>query len=108
MISVKIYKCSNSYAGYTIEGHAGFAQYGKDIVCASVSAIAQNLVQTLRIFQVAHDLTMSKGYMNVRAYNPIASNLIQGMHKTLLEIQEQYPSNISVKVESIYEEGVSS
>lgn len=31
-----------------IEGHAGYAEKGKDIVCAAVSALYQTLVQTIQ------------------------------------------------------------
>ena len=31
----------------TVDGHAGYAEPGKDIVCASVSVLAQNLIQSI-------------------------------------------------------------
>ena len=31
----------------TIEGHANYAEHGKDIVCAAVSILAQTLIQTI-------------------------------------------------------------
>lgn len=33
--------------GVTIDGHAGYAEHGKDIVCAGVSVLAQNLISSL-------------------------------------------------------------
>lgn len=42
MIVVKIRKNSLS-----IDGHAGYAEVGKDIVCAAVSALAQGLLHSL-------------------------------------------------------------
>jgi uncharacterized protein YsxB (DUF464 family) len=33
--------------GITIEGHAGYAEPGKDIVCAGVSTLAQTLIESL-------------------------------------------------------------
>lgn len=38
----------------TIEGHAGYAEPGKDIVCAGVTALVQTLVKSF------HDLTEDK------------------------------------------------
>lgn len=35
-------------SGITVEGHAKYAEHGKDIVCAAVSVLAQNLIQSLR------------------------------------------------------------
>lgn len=31
----------------SIDGHAGYAEFGKDIVCAAVSALAQGLLHSL-------------------------------------------------------------
>ena len=42
MIVVKIRENSLS-----IDGHAGYAEVGKDIVCAAVSALAQGLLHSL-------------------------------------------------------------
>lgn len=33
--------------GLTVDGHAGFAETGNDIICAAVSALAQGLVHSL-------------------------------------------------------------
>ncbi len=33
--------------GLTVDGHAGFAKTGNDIICAAVSVLAQNLVNSL-------------------------------------------------------------
>ena len=33
--------------GIIIDGHAGYAEHGKDIVCAGVSVLAQNLISSL-------------------------------------------------------------
>ena len=33
--------------GITIEGHAGYAEAGKDIVCAGVTALVENLIDSI-------------------------------------------------------------
>lgn len=33
--------------GITVDGHAGYAETGKDIICAAVSVLAQNLIHSL-------------------------------------------------------------
>ena len=43
MVKIKVGKKSNSIIKLNIEGHAGFADKGKDIVCASISSIAIGL-----------------------------------------------------------------
>ena len=39
MIKATVSIKDNKYDGFTCSGHAGYADYGKDIVCASVSSI---------------------------------------------------------------------
>jgi len=39
MIRVKAVKKNGCYSLFESEGHAGFARYGEDIVCAAVSAL---------------------------------------------------------------------
>lgn len=41
---IEVYITENSL---TIEGHAGYAEKGKDIVCAAVSVLAQGLIHSL-------------------------------------------------------------
>lgn len=35
--------------GLTVDGHAGYAETGNDIICAAVSALAQGLVHSLNV-----------------------------------------------------------
>lgn len=34
--------------GITVDGHADYAEPGKDIVCAAVSVLAQNLIKSIK------------------------------------------------------------
>lgn len=48
MTKVSIYKNkSGEYVKFTCEGHAGYADYGKDIVCAAISILVINTVNSL-------------------------------------------------------------
>lgn len=51
MIKVTIYKNSNNeYVGFKSMGHAGYAEHGQDIVCAGVSALTINFVNSIEKF----------------------------------------------------------
>lgn len=41
---IKLIVVNVSEQGITIDGHAGYSGKGKDIVCAAVSVLAQNLI----------------------------------------------------------------
>lgn len=48
MIQITFYQTpAADYKGFTCSGHAGFDAYGKDIVCASVSVLVINTINSL-------------------------------------------------------------
>ena len=51
MIEVLFYrKESGALKGFQISGHAGYGESGNDIVCAAVSALSENLVNSVEAF----------------------------------------------------------
>lgn len=48
MITVDIIRDrDNDYAGFIFEGHANYSESGKDIVCAAVSALVLNCINSI-------------------------------------------------------------
>ncbi len=45
-----IYNDADELCGFRTEGHAGFAKKGSDIVCAAVSVLALNAVNSIEAF----------------------------------------------------------
>ena len=51
MINVTIFRdSSDEYRGLSLVGHAGYAEYGQDIVCAAVSVLFINTVNAIEKF----------------------------------------------------------
>ncbi|MBR6406807.1 MAG: ribosomal-processing cysteine protease Prp [Lachnospiraceae bacterium] len=51
MLKVTVYQDSDGQAqGFQISGHSGYAEAGSDIVCAAVSALAENTVNSIEAF----------------------------------------------------------
>jgi len=51
MIKITIYKNSeNRYIGFRSLGHAGYADSGHDIICAAVSVLVINTINTIEAF----------------------------------------------------------
>ena len=51
MIIISIYQNEEgSIIGFGSEGHAGFAKHGEDIVCAAVSALVINTINSIETF----------------------------------------------------------
>lgn len=54
MTTVTFHKTkSGDYKGFLCSGHAGFDRYGKDIVCASISVLVINTINSLE--EIAHE-----------------------------------------------------
>ena len=48
MINISIYQNEqDEYTGFRMEGHAGYAKRGQDIVCAAVSVLVINTINSL-------------------------------------------------------------
>ncbi len=64
MITINISRDAEGYIReFTIKGHADYAEYGKDIVCAAVSAIAYTAVGALDELAGVGDYSEKSGYM---------------------------------------------
>ena len=71
MTTITIYKSDKgSYKGFTCKGHAGYAMSGKDIVCAAISILVINTVNSLE--ELVNDETT--GYIDCRFPNEISEH----------------------------------
>lgn len=50
MIRVRAVKKHGRYRSFMIDGHAGYAEAGEDIVCAAVSALVINAINSIEQF----------------------------------------------------------
>ena len=50
MIHVKVDRDNGTYRKFSIDGHAEYAQAGQDIVCAAVSALVINTINSIEEF----------------------------------------------------------
>ena len=51
MIKVNVLSDSDgNYLGIEMKGHSGYAEHGKDIICASASALALNMANSVETF----------------------------------------------------------
>lgn len=101
MITVQ-FSDDNGVKALTVEGHAEYAERGKDIVCAGVSTIAQTLLGFLEYSDVDVDsqVSESSGYMHITAEssNTVADIAFQMAYVGMKQIEQTYPSHIEVYV----------
>lgn len=84
----------------TVSGHAMYDDYGKDIVCASVSSIITTSVNNIIKFdKEAIKYEVSDGYIKITLKKETREILIiiENMIEMLEELQKQYKNNIKIR-----------
>lgn len=82
-----------------ISGHANFDDYGKDIVCASVSSIVYTTINgILNINNTAIEV-IDNGKINIKilSSDDITNKLVNNMIVLLKDLEKQYPENLKIK-----------
>lgn len=92
---------SGEICGFSILGHSGYAEIGKDIVCAAVSSASYMVINTLTdIINIPVDVAVSEeGEMtaNINATGTISSrDLIEGFKLHMISLESMYPENLKV------------
>lgn len=96
---IKIKPISGEYRhGFIVEGHSNYAERGKDIVCASVSAITQTATLGLQLFGEI-SILKKDGYLSVSLndYSRDQEIILMTMLLGLTEIEEGYPEHVQVE-----------
>lgn len=95
MIKVKVEEKNKEVNKVMITGHALYDDYGKDIVCASVSSIVITTVNAiLRIDEEAIFVEEEPFVIEVKKSTEITKKLIENMISLLKELERDYPKNI--------------
>ena len=94
---IKVYREQNKII---IKGHADYDDYGKDIVCASVSSIVITTVNA--ILEIDRDAVIYKEEKDILTIellkqDEIIIKLIKNMINLLKELSNNYPKNIKVR-----------
>ena len=68
MITARLFQNSgNKYWGFEIEGHAGYAEEGEDIICSAVSVLALNTANSIEaLTNVKPICTMKDGFLSCK------------------------------------------
>ena len=93
---IKVKESSNTII---ITGHANFAEYGKDIVCASVSSIVTtsiNAALRLESNSLVYKEEKDKLTIEIKSTNKNILCIIENMLAMLTELADTYPKNIQI------------
>lgn len=102
MIKVLISAKDNNIKQINIKGHADYDDYGKDIVCSSVSSITITTVNAILMFDknyISYNEKKDNFEIIINENNDITNKLIQNMINLLTELSQDYPKNIKIEEE---------
>lgn len=107
MTKIEVLKREGRIVGYKATGHSGYADYGKDIVCAALSSIMQYpLVGMLDVLEVypKYDID-ADGYLKVNLESMPTNGkdreinvLLDSMVTMIIELSKLYPKNIKLVI----------
>lgn len=82
-----------------VEGHAGFAPPGQDIICAGVSALTQTLVQALDVLapgEAAFYIEPGKAVIQFQMHSEKSRLLVSSFFIGVEMIAQEYPENVTL------------
>lgn len=83
-----------------ISGHAGYAEYGKDIVCAGVTALTQTLIQSIENLtddKIEYRISSGKAEVEYRNLSEKSKTLVDSFFIGICLIAEEFPEYVKVR-----------
>ncbi|MGN0592443.1 MAG: ribosomal-processing cysteine protease Prp [Ruminococcus sp.] len=101
MIRILFFQQNGQPWGCKLSGHAGYAEEGEDIVCASVSSAVQLTANMLtEIFHINADVRSDENSVSIRLPHGCPSEgvkILMGLKLHAELLKEDYPKFIQIK-----------
>lgn len=81
----------------TVYGHAGYAEAGKDIVCAGVTALVQGLIRSIESLtsdQIQYDITPGRADIHFKDLSEAGKLLADSFFLGICLIADDFPEHI--------------
>ncbi len=108
MTSITVIKEDDRVLAFTCNGHAGYAKESEDIVCAAISILVINTINSIEALTITKPIVetdQESGYIHCSFEEDItddAALLIDSMILGLSQIKEQYGTKyIDVKIKEV-------
>ena len=103
MIRAEFFQSDGILKGFDISGHAGYAESGSDIVCASVSSAVQFAVNILDEFECEPVVDVADNLISCRvtASENTAGAVIEVFRNHLESILEEFPDTIKITISEV-------
>ena len=95
MIAVSVRK-----DGIEISGHAGYAETGKDIVCAGVTALMQTLIKSIGDLtedKIEYEISPGKADIHYRNLSEEGKLLVDSFFIGVCQIADEFPDHVRIE-----------
>ena len=83
--------------GITVDGHANYAEAGKDIVCAGVSALVQGLIRSVECLTSDKiEYEKSPGRADIHYGSEAGTLLVDSFFIGICQIADEFPDHIRI------------
>lgn len=85
--------------GITVDGHAGYAEAGKDIVCAGVTALVENLIDSiegLTVDTIQYEVSPGRADIHYKDLSEDGKLLVDSFFLGICNIEQDFPENVKI------------
>lgn len=85
--------------GITVDGHAGYAEAGKDIVCAGVTALVENLIDSiegLTVDTIQYEVSPGRADIHYKDLSEEGKLLVDSFFLGICDIEQDFPENVKI------------
>lgn len=85
--------------GITIEGHAGYAEAGKDIVCAGVTVLVENLIDSIEGLTsdtIQYEISPGRADIYYKNLSEDGKLLVDSFFLGICGIEQDFPEHVKI------------
>lgn len=85
--------------GITIDGHAGYAEAGKDIVCAGVTALTENLIGSIESLTedvIQYEISPGRVDIHYKDLSEEGKLLVDSFFLGISGISQDFPEHVKI------------
>ena len=105
MIVAEFFQKNDMICGFKVYGHAGYADLGSDIVCASISSAVQLTANTIsEIFRFNAEITEGDNVITLKAVeycDSVFQGILKGFRLHVKLLSQQFSKNVKIKITEV-------
>lgn len=85
--------------GITVDGHAGYAEAGKDIVCAGVTALVKNLIDSiegLTVDTIQYEVSPGRADIHYKDLSEEGKLLVDSFFLGICAVERDFPRYVKI------------